>query len=61
MTDKWWAIVRLPGSAHVVPVNDLVEHEVGEAECLCGPVLESHGDGWVHIHHSLDGREELEG
>lgn len=46
---------------HVVPVDDLVEHECGE-ECVCGPQTEpvEHEDGsfgWVLVHHALDGRE----
>jgi hypothetical protein len=52
---------------HVLPVNDLIEHEdVGDA-CPCGitaiPVeREEDGSmGWVHKHHSLDGRELREG
>lgn len=51
---------------HVLPVNDLIEHEdVGE-DCVCGPDVElvvsdvDGSDGWVVKHHSLDGRELLE-
>ena len=48
---------------HVIPVNDLVEHDTsGEQDCICGPTDEpverdDGSMGWVVIHHSLDGRE----
>jgi hypothetical protein len=45
---------------HVVPVNDLVDHEV--EDCICGPRTEcverpDGSIGFVVVHHSLDGRE----
>lgn len=51
-------------TAHVIPVDDLVEHDVGE-DRACGPTPESvkQDDGsvvWVVTHHSLDGRERGE-
>ena len=51
-------------SVHVVPRNDLVEHDVSD-ECVCGvktePVERDDGTiGWLHVHHSLDGREATE-
>lgn len=50
---------------HVEPINDLIEHEDSE-DCLCGPDIEcvpnpNGPDGWLITHHSLDGREYLEG
>ena len=52
---------------HVVPLNDLVEHDCAtdEATCVCGPRIERETypavpDGWLIIHNSLDGRERLE-
>lgn len=51
-------------TAHVVPVNDLIEHE--DEDCVCGPKLtpvKSEVDGginWLYTHHSLDGREANE-
>ena len=48
---------------HVLPVNDLVEHEADEGTaCVCGPDVEpvECDDGsinWLVSHHSLDGRE----
>jgi len=48
-------------SQHVVPVGDLIEHELTD-DCPCGPrseaVKRDDGSyGWVVVHHSLDGRE----
>lgn len=50
-------------AVHVVPVNDLIEHDSDTDEgCPCGPapepVFRDDGScGWVVSHHSLDGRE----
>lgn len=49
---------------HVVPVGDLVEHET-TADCVCGPATEAvfredGSNGWLVVHHSLDGREAFE-
>ena len=51
-------------SVHVLPADDLVEHELGP-RCACGPrdepVVRQDGSiGWVTVHHSLDGRERNE-
>jgi hypothetical protein len=51
-------------SLHVHPVDDLAEHELTD-DCWCGPeqrlVPRADGsDGWLVIHHSLDGREQHE-
>lgn len=47
-------------TAHVLPVNDLIEHERND-ECVCGPrvePVERNGvPGELIVHHSLDGRE----
>lgn len=48
---------------HVVPVNDLVEHDTSiGAACICAPtdtpVKQEDGTiRWLAVHHSLDGRE----
>lgn len=42
---------------HVVPVNDLREHEL-VPECWCKPTPDDEHDIWVH--HALDGREAYE-
>lgn len=50
----------------VMPRGDLIEHEAGP-ECACGPAeltarLADTGlvIDRIHVHHSLDGREQLE-
>jgi hypothetical protein len=53
-------------TAHVVPVADLVVHDVDyDGDCVCGPdtvpVRTADGRyGWMFVHHSLDGRERDE-
>lgn len=52
------------GPVHVVPINDLVGHEASD-DCVCGPTVEAvfrddGSNGWVVVHHSLDGRERHE-
>lgn len=47
---------------HVVPIDDLIEHETGDdVVCVCGPLakLVENRDGSVHFcvtHHPLDDR-----
>jgi hypothetical protein len=50
------------GPMHIRPINDLIEHEWADCVCLPSPQLvdTDHGDGWMYIHHSLDGREKSE-
>jgi hypothetical protein len=65
----WWALgtdyVAALGPVHVVPVqgSDVVMHTIDE-NCVCGPTVErvetGHGDEWLCVHHSLDGRETRE-
>ncbi len=55
-----------PRVLHVVPLNDLVEHDTfGQGDCVCGPDTEvvfrdDGSNGWLITHHSLDGRERDE-
>lgn len=56
----------MPQTVHVLPNNDLIEHEDVGTDCPCGPTPEPVFDkdgacGWVITHHSLDGRELREG
>lgn len=44
---------------HVLPVNDLKEHEESE-HCHCQPKVEYEENGKVIIHNSYDGREIFE-
>lgn len=60
----WTALKLEPGLVHVLPDDDLVQHDETE-RCVCQPtpelVLNEDGpDGWVIVHHSLDGREHNE-
>jgi hypothetical protein len=50
---------------HVLPGNDLINHDEIGTDCPCGvsvePVFDSDGAcGWLITHHSLDGREANE-
>lgn len=41
---------------------DLIEHNTGSDDCVCGPTVEpverhDGSYGWLVVHHSLDGRE----
>lgn len=50
---------------HVLPVNDLIDHDDKYDDCVCIPHVEAvpRADGsfgWVAVHHSLDGRELTE-
>lgn len=53
-------------TVHTYPVNDLVEHDIDhDGDCVCGPTVEhvpnpNGPDGWLIVHHSLDGRERYE-
>ena len=47
---------------HVVPIDDLIEHQTDGDECICGPDCElvqrdDAPDMYLYSHHSLDGRE----
>ena len=60
--DRWeiWTMDQ-DGIAHVVPIGDLVEHEL-RADCVCGPHIEpvprEDGTiGWTYAHPALDGRQ----
>ncbi len=45
---------------HVIPVNDLIRHEVSGDDCACGPDVMFVERGVIVVHHSLDGREARE-
>ena len=50
---------------HVLPVGDLIDHPTDGSDCPCGPrteaVMRDDGsNGWLVVHHSLDGRETAE-
>ena len=70
-TQRWFEESRgcphsesIANAAHAIPRADLIEHEASD-ECPCGPTLnpverDDGSIGWVHEHHSLDGREKDE-
>ena len=46
---------------HVVPRNDLREHDCNRMECWCRPTLNDEEDGgYIVVHNSMDGREYFE-
>jgi hypothetical protein len=60
-----WAHHTSGPEPHVWPEDDVIEHETGSEGCVCVPRVEpvktdSGGVGWIHVHHSLDGRERNE-
>jgi hypothetical protein len=60
--------VTLENAYHVVPNHDLVEHDTTGGDCMCGPDVHFMDPDEpseplfapMIVHHSLDGREELE-
>lgn len=62
----WETILAAPGVVHVHPLNDLIAHDIEpDTSCVCVPRVElidnpDGPDGWMHVHHSLDGREHHE-
>jgi hypothetical protein len=60
MSRQWKSCTLDNNEMHIVPHEDLIEHEPDE--CPCGPRTEpmQREDGsfcWVVVHSSLDGRE----
>jgi hypothetical protein len=52
-------------TVHVVPVNDLLAHDLEGEDCAClvtvEPVMAENGScGWLIVHNSWDGREHRE-
>ncbi len=50
---------------HVVPIDDLIEHDTDGGDCPCGPEVQpverdDGSMGWLQVHHALDGREHDE-
>lgn len=55
-----WARVETEETYHVLPVNDLKDHEDG-LYCWCKPTVERFDNGNVMVsHNSADGREFFE-
>lgn len=56
---KWMVVLHeCDKSIHILPLADDIIHELHD--CVCGPTEELHDQTWMHIHHSLDGRERNE-
>jgi hypothetical protein len=56
----WIVIGTHPNEMHIVPFDDLIEHEE-TVDCICGPAVIYLDDGLKTItHSSLDGREQNE-
>jgi len=50
----------MPAPIHVVPIDDLREHDEMGTTCWCAPrVYEEDGNTLV-VHNSMDGRELIE-
>lgn len=50
----------MSGDIHVVPVNDIIEHE-DIRQCWCRPRIERADTPCaIVVHHSADGREHFE-
>lgn len=52
------------GTVHAFPWDDLIDHVTDGSGCPCGPSTEAifrpdGSNGWLVLHHSLDGRERL--
>lgn len=56
-----WAKIKLPSEIyHILPVDDLKDHEDG-LRCWCAPVVQVFPNGNTLItHNSADGREFFE-
>ena len=54
-------MINISNSLHIVPINDLIEHNTDSDECFCDPVLyKSDGERTIVKHNSFDGREQNE-
>lgn len=64
MSRKWLARQTGPADVHVLPLDDLTVHDHDDT-CVCSPTPQlvprgDDSDGWIYVHHSLDGRENAE-
>lgn len=59
MIETEWALYRFMDSTHLIPMDDIDDHEL-HIECKCSPEIgEGRQEGLI-IHHSFDGREPFE-
>lgn len=59
-----WQAAQTLDTAHLMPVDDLVNHDHSE-DCVCGPTFKlvqrpGLSDGHLYTHHALDDREAPE-
>lgn len=59
MDGKQWKNMAAADGLHVIPLEDLREHDVADC-CWCCPRVRVFNDRRIVIHNSLDGREILE-
>lgn len=53
-----WVVISAPGkSSHVIPCNDLKEHECSR-HCWCTPAIDEEDE--LVIHNAMDRRELIE-
>ena len=55
-----WAVMDQEATVHIVPIDDLVEHDLDGLECMCGPEVDFSGERPMVSHASLDRREDGE-
>ena len=53
-----WISLRHQIDEHVMPVNDLRDHEI-TLKCWCGPTEDAECPG-LFVHHAMDQREQFE-
>lgn len=57
--NRWMAVEYQSLQYHVIPADDLREHEPS-GQCWCNPSEEDECGATVYVHNSLDGREDYE-
>lgn len=45
---------------HVIPLDDLLEHDTDSKDCMCDPEIKVEGGVLIVVHKSYDGREGKE-
>lgn len=59
--DKGWNCLDCEdGTVHVLPIDDLRDHEDKGSNCWCNPKIDLENKLQIVIHNSMDGREILE-
>lgn len=59
--DKQWAVYEKFAEIHIVPENDIIEHNLDFLKCKCAPIIdESNYNSCTINHKSFDMREQYE-